>query len=266
MEVLDRRTDVAAFFERLPECPARALLLDYDGTLAPFGVSRASEPYAGVRESLSRIAAARRPTLVAVVSGRALRDLAERVGLSGGVELWGSHGLERKTRNGEVTRASGPPGEADFLREACDWICAEGWEDMLERKPRGMAIHGRGRDPARYGGARSALLERWQARASALGLETLEFDGGMEFRPREGHKGLVVDEAFARLGPDACVAYLGDDRTDEDAFAALRGRGLAVLVRPEKRPTAAQVWIRPPEELLAFLAAWERAVGASERT
>jgi len=49
---------------------------------------------------------------------------------------------------------------------------------------------------------------------------------------------------------------LGDDRTDEDAFKSIKGRGLGVLVREAFRPTYADVWIKPPEELLAFLARW----------
>jgi trehalose 6-phosphate phosphatase len=64
------------------------------------------------------------------------------------------------------------------------------------------------------------------------------------------------------LGPDTAVAYLGDDRTDEDAFMALRGRGLAVLVRPDLRATAAEVWIRPPDELLLFLQRWEQSTSS----
>jgi trehalose 6-phosphate synthase/trehalose 6-phosphate phosphatase len=39
----------------------------------------------------------------------------------------------------------------------------------------------------------------------------------------------------------------------------LHGRALAILVRPEQRPTAAEVWLRPPEELAAFLQRWQRA-------
>ena len=57
------------------------------------------------------------------------------------------------------------------------------------------------------------------------------------------------------------MAYLGDDRTDEDAFRALRGRGLSVLVRAEPRETAADAWIRPPEELIEFLRTWRREAG-----
>ena len=63
---------------------------------------------------------------------------------------------------------------------------------------------------------------------------------------------------------DAATAYLGDDLTDEDAFKAIGNRGLAVLVRAEHRPTAAHVWIRPPQELLAFLTQWQAACGGPQ--
>ena len=63
--------------------------------------------------------------------------------------------------------------------------------------------------------------------------------------------------------PTAAAAYLGDDTTDEDAFSVLRGRALTLLVRDQPRPSQAAYWLRPPEELLGFLAAWIRA---AERT
>jgi trehalose-6-phosphatase len=59
------------------------------------------------------------------------------------------------------------------------------------------------------------------------------------------------------------IAYLGDDLTDEDAFRALKPRGLAVLVRAVLRDTSADVWIRPPRGLLHFLERWR---DASRRT
>jgi trehalose 6-phosphate phosphatase len=51
-------------------------------------------------------------------------------------------------------------------------------------------------------------------------------------------------------------AFLGDDLTDEDAFRKLKGRGMAILVRDEYRPTEAEVWLKPPHELLEFLEQW----------
>ena len=54
----------------------------------------------------------------------------------------------------------------------------------------------------------------------------------------------------------AVAAYLGDDLTDEDAFKAIKGKGIGVLVREEPRKTAADIWIKPPDELLSFLSNW----------
>jgi trehalose-6-phosphatase len=54
------------------------------------------------------------------------------------------------------------------------------------------------------------------------------------------------------------IAYLGDDLTDEDAFKALKGKGLSVLVRDTQRDTLADCWLTPPDELLDFLHHWYR--------
>ena len=55
-------------------------------------------------------------------------------------------------------------------------------------------------------------------------------------------------------GPEVLPIYLGDDRTDEDAFAALRGRGLGILVTATPRPTLADYSLQDPEEVRDFLA------------
>jgi trehalose-6-phosphatase len=52
---------------------------------------------------------------------------------------------------------------------------------------------------------------------------------------------------------------LGDDITDEKAFQAVNGRGLSGLVRPRWRRTAAQVLLKPPDEVLDLLKRWLHA-------
>ncbi len=71
-------------------------------------------------------------------------------------------------------------------------------------------------------------------------------------------KGDAVRTILDEVPANASVAYLGDDVTDEDAFQALHGRGLTVLVRRDWRPGAAQVWLRPPAQLREFLTNWLR--------
>ena len=64
---------------------------------------------------------------------------------------------------------------------------------------------------------------------------------------------VAADEWVENIG---LAAYLGDDVTDENAFQAVKGHGVGLLVREELRPTEADVWIRPPDELRSFLLDW----------
>jgi trehalose-6-phosphatase len=88
-----------------------------------------------------------------------------------------------------------------------------------------------------------------------------EFDGGTELRAVGRDKGDVVRTVARECGVDSAIAYLGDDHTDEDAFAAMPERGASVLVNVAFRPTAAQLWLQPPDELLLFLQRWNAARG-----
>jgi trehalose-phosphatase len=246
------------------EAPRRALLIDYDGTLAPFAADRRhAEPYPHMRTALVEVALAPRPTAVWIVSGRGVGDLARLARLDHVVDLWGSHGLERRTRQGCWAGPAPDTESTRYLDEVAGALGALGAGSLTERKLHGIAIHWRGADPVLYGAARDLLEKRFAPAGLARGLELLSFDGGLELRPSAFHKGQVVDRAFAELGHDAAVAYLGDDRTDEDAFAALRGRGLPVLVRPEPRETRAAAWLKPPGEVLAFLKDWNVACSVS---
>ncbi len=253
-------TGFGPFFAGLRAAPRRALLLDYDGTLAPFSARRAAAaPYRWVRAALKSIAAAPRPTRIGIVSGRPIAELRRLTGLENVAELWGSHGLERLTLEGCWI---GPPPKkdaAEFLDRVSASMAELGWGALLERKPYGLAVHGRGAPAEEFADAESELIETWSEAAREFGLELLGFDGGVELRPEGQGKGMVVRTVLEELGPGASIAYLGDDRTDEDAFGALADRGLAVLVRPEPRPTQAAAWIRPPEELRRFLADWNAA-------
>src|SRR5690606_31080993 len=104
---------------------------------------------------------------------------------------------------------------------------------------------------------------RWEAIASASGLLLDDFDGGVELKAAGINKGFAVQVLLGETPHTVPVAYLGDDKTDEDAFIELADRGLGVLVRAEARPTAASVWLRPPEELLDFLERWRQLTASA---
>jgi trehalose-phosphatase len=94
----------------------------------------------------------------------------------------------------------------------------------------------------------------------------LPFDCGMELRAVGCNKQHAVKAVLAQTPDRSAVAYLGDDITDEDAFRAVKPRGLGVLVRADFRPTEADVWLRPPDDLVTFLNHWCVVRGGGARS
>ncbi len=252
------------FFLELERVPARVLMLDYDGTLAPFRVERSeARPYPGVRCALADILRSGRTRLV-IVSGRAMDDLAILLGIEPLPEVWASHGWERRTAEGTYRLSQLPEAAKTGLALAADEARDAGLGPRTETKPAGLALHWRGMAPREVDSLKAWGEAHWGPLSERHGLELHDFDGGLELRPPGVDKGTAVRAVVAESRAGALTAYLGDDLTDEDAFKALPAGGLGVLVRGEPRPTAASAWIRHPEELVAFLARWGAVAGGSE--
>jgi trehalose 6-phosphate phosphatase len=251
---------IEGFLRRVQSAPLSVLLLDYDGTLAPFSVERdRAVPYAGVVEILQGIVDAGRTHLV-VVTGRDAREVGPLLGLFPLPEVWGVHGLQRLRPDGICETVEIPVHVSRTLNNAREWLNYQGLEDLAEIKPGSVAVHWRNFDAAAASELRSRVLLGWFRIADRGFLKLQEFDGGVEMRMAELDKGRVVRTILEEVGPGVPVAYLGDDLTDESAFRVLFMRGLTVLVRPTRRPTSAQVWMKAPEDLLHFLSRWERAI------
>jgi len=248
----DRRT---SFFDQLGSAPSRVLLLDYDGTLAPFQIERdRAVPYPEIPGLLGRIIAS--GTRVVLISGRPARELRQLCGIYPQPEIWGSHGTERLLPDGTYHLEELSSEQRNGLREAERFARDEGIEARLEIKPSAIALHWRGLTEAAVKDLRSRVEPGWKKLADHNSLELMEFDGGLELRAPGKDKGKAVVAILRESNPSAAIAYLGDDRTDEDAFRALQGKGLTVLARDRDRPTLADVHLRPPGELIEFLREW----------
>jgi trehalose-phosphatase len=249
---------LAPLWTRLSRAPGALLLLDFDGTLAPFRENRLqSRLYPEIRPVLEALERHSR-TRVVIITGRPCRSLASLLDLDPAPEIWGSHGAERLLPGGEYRE---PPME-ESQREG---LYRAHWTALLvlpptkvERKPISVAAHWRGIALERRNRIRRFLEERWPPLASRYGLKFLPFDGGLEIVIPGFHKGTAVARLLSETPPDHPIAYLGDDLTDEQAFFALGSRGLPVLVRSAWRPTRARLWLCPPGELRAFLLGWLR--------
>jgi trehalose-phosphatase len=251
--------EVEQFMESVAQSPVCALLLDYDGTLAPFRLNRQQAlPYPGVTALLQEIIAHGR-TRVVIITGRSAREVIPLLAIHPTPEIWGCHGLERLKPDGtcEAPRVEEPVLRA--LADADRWLRYQELHNRAEFKTGAIAIHWRGLDKAAAAETRGRVLLGWLPIAQGTPMELLEFDGGIEMRMPGLDKGDAVRIILEEIRPEVPVAYLGDDITDERAFLALGTRGLTALVRPEWRKTAAAVWIRPPEGLQDFLTRWLQA-------
>lgn len=252
------------FFSALAEAEHAILMLDYDGTLAPFREDRLKTSfYPGVKKRINKLMEVDAAELV-FISGRNAAELRSLLALEKPVDIWGSHGREHLAANGHYFVTPLTLGEESILHHVRSVLEREYDPANLEVKPNSVAIHWRN------GSIKKAEVEKrvrevyQEATSDKLkdgNTNLLQFDGGLEVRAGEGGKGFAVQSILETLPRSTMAAFLGDDTTDEDAFKVLRSepfasQSLPVLVRNEARPTYARCWIRPPEQLLQFLDTW----------
>ncbi|MGY1704165.1 trehalose-phosphatase [Geodermatophilus sp. SYSU D00697] len=193
---------------------------DYDGVLAPLvGDPSEAVPSPGVAEALARVAA-RPGVVVALVSGRGVADLRAVSGLAGPYRWVGSHGAEF---DGPLTGELA--GRRDALAERLAPLVADVPGARLEVKPASVAVHVR--QVADRAAAAALLTEADAAADPSLtkkpGKEVLEL------AVTDADKGRALRRLREEVGAAAAV-YLGDDRTDEDAFRALLPGDVSVKV------------------------------------
>jgi trehalose 6-phosphate phosphatase len=256
---------LGAFFGTFAAGATPLLLLDYDGTMAPFRVNRfLAKPWAGVRDLLSRIQKQGR-THMAVITGRPAGEIAPLLGLDTPLEVWGLHGAARIYADGRRELEVPVTSVQEELDEVRALLQRDSLGGLFEDKPNAAVMHWRGASPHRARLIEKRTRQLFEPLALMDGLGLLEFESGLELRVGRD-KGGAVESILSEAEADAPVAYLGDDLTDEAAFRAVNrvgGRGLSVLMRRQPRETDADIWLRPPEELKGFLKRWIEAAHLS---
>ena len=260
---LDPMVIPPAFETALADAQERVLLLDYDAIVGPLARDRMNAvPYQGVPQVLDRIMKIC-GTRVALISGRAAQDIRRLLGTNLQPEVWGSHGLERLHPDGRKQMLEIQGATLKSLERVSAELGSLGLAPLAESKPGAVAVHWKWL-PSNKLEEVKALAYRVMSTAtrnSSLKLEVL--DGGLELRLRSCNKGDAVRTILSETGARVPVAYLGCDVTDEDAFRALSGRGLSVLVSPKCRFSAAQIWLKPPDDLIRFFTDWLVACGGN---
>jgi len=229
-ERLSPPSAVAAAVERARSAPRLALVLDYDGTLVPFApMPELAAPDAELLLLLSQLAARPR-TEVHLVSGRKRVTLERWFGALP-LGLHAEHGFWSRPLGGEWQGAVVPTGA---WREPLLAILRDFTErtpgSLIEEKTAGYAWHYRTADPE-FGAAQAKELTfHLSALLANVPLEILPGDKVIEIRPAGIHKGQVVARVLAATQPGTLLFAMGDDRTDEDLFAALPEGSIAVHI------------------------------------
>lgn len=236
----------------MSEPRAAGLLCDYDGTLAPVVEERdRAVPLPGVADQLARLS--QRFAVVGVVSGRPLAYLRANLGPVAGLSLFGLYGLERS--------AGGVDPAALAWEDVIGAAAAEAERQApagveVEKKGLSFTLHVRRRPEMAswaMGWAKEMAGEKGLAvQPGRLSVELLP--------PVAASKGAVVDELSTGL---KALCYIGDDRGDLPAFAALRGLrsagkttlavGVASPEQPPELPDAVDLMVDGPAGVLGLL-------------
>ncbi len=250
---------VVSFYKRVEAGPM-LLILDYDGTLAPFQIDPSTAvPYPELMDKIKALIATGNTTVI-IVSGRSLVTLMPLLKLTPMPELWGLHGGERLTQDGVRHNVKPTKKQREGLRIARQAIDAGSQGGRWEDKGSSLALHWRGLPIAAQQSLAQMVDHHWPTIASSYQLEVLPFDGGREIRLEGLNKGraiLTIVADYPSLASTEGIVYIGDDTTDEEAFAALGQRGLKVLVNPTRNPnTNADIQLTSTRELTEFLDGW----------
>ena len=239
--------EVDARLRELARVPVLLVACDYDGTLAPI-IDNPDEARP-IRESVAalRQLAAMPDTHVAVISGRALRDLAALSRLPEEIHLVGSHGTEFDVGFANDLSPEQWEQRERILQELND-VARRDHGFIIEPKPAGVAFHYRKADPEI---AADAVVEVLNGPGALDGVHVKTGKMVVELSVLDLNKGDALDRLRTDVSAEA-VIFAGDDVTDEDGFARLAGPDFGLKVGDG--PSLAHARLDDPQSVAQVLA------------
>ena len=244
-----------------------AVCLDYDGTLSAIVADPdAARLVDGAEQTLARLAE-RCP--VAILSGRDLADIRDRVALPG---LWyaGSHGFETVAPDGTYRQNDEAAAAVPVLERAAAELrekLADIKGSRVEHKRFAVAVHYRDVAASDIGDvvASTYRIGRREHLRVTNGRKVVELRPDVDWNKGTTLAWILGQIAGAggpatskpgRTGGPAVPIFIGDDLTDEDAFDAVKADGIGILVRHTEdgdRPSAARFTLEDPGQVCRFL-------------
>lgn len=237
-----------------------ALVLDFDGTLAPIVPDPEAACLSPAMQALLGDLARQRRYRLAIVSGRALGDLRRRIP-GNGWYLAGNHGLEIDGPGGRYDHPEAQRVRPEMMTLAhelrCDLVHIPGV--FVEDKGVTLSVHYRQVPAAYIPQVRDSVVKRTGPAVEAGVLALRAGKAVIEIRPNVAWgKGEALRWIVERLDQDVPTArmlalYLGDDETDEDAFRAIASSGIGIVVGGDRSQSAAQYYVQSVDEVERFL-------------
>ncbi len=253
---------VSDFWHRISSAEHVSLFLDFDGTLAPFHPDRLQAfPLPGTVDAIKAIERSD-GTSVALVSGRPIAEILLLMG-DIGTTIVGAHGYEYHRPTGPKQVITILPEQSTILDAAFEEAMGIFDPSRIERKAASVAAHFRGLDPRSTSEVQQELERRWRAASVSELMEFRPFNGGLELRAAGRTKGTAIEELLAIAPPNTLPIYIGDDDTDEDAFAVLENIGIGIKVGPQDAVTKAAGRVQNCEAVRQLLIDWPIGRGDS---
>lgn len=237
------------------------LLIDYDGTLVPFAARpELARPDAALLELLAALAANPRLS-VHLISGRPRAVLDEWFDHLP-IALHAEHGFWSRVGGAEWrANAVVRGGWKERIRPVMEQFAARTPGAFVEEKEAALCWHFRLADPELGQTQSRELTLHLTSFLANLPVEVMPGHRIVEVRQHGVNKGVVLPALLASIitSPEEFVVALGDDRTDEDLFAALPEHCVAIKVGDG--PTLATRRLRDPEAVRDFLGGFVRKRG-----
>jgi trehalose 6-phosphate phosphatase len=230
---------------------AVCLMLDFDGTLTPI-VERPEMAALPLRtRGLLSILSGKERCSVAIISGRALKDLRRLVDLRN-VYYAGNHGLEIE---GPHLKFVHPMAKdmAKSIRKISKFLrnnLCEVEGVLIEDKGLTLSVHYRlvpQKEIIRVKNLVGDEVGKWQNLKLTKGKKVLEVRPVMDW-----NKGKAVEFILKRVEQGSLPVFIGDDETDQDAFRKIRS-GLSIAVMNEPTQTHASYYLRNTLEVQSLL-------------
>jgi trehalose 6-phosphate phosphatase len=248
-------------FLKLKQADRLVVFLDYDGTLSPISScpNKAALPNL-TRKTLKDIVKNKKIT-VSIISGRMLKQVKKMVGIKG-IYYAGCHGLEME--NNALACFSGKLKKAKIIIKHAKLELKKSLKDSMflrhvkiEDKGLALGLHYRRAKKHDIKRIRKIFYATIKPYMLSKDIVLEKNKKVLEIKPNiNWDKGSYCIYFLSKIKcghKKVLPVYIGDDKTDESAFAALKGEAITVFVRGERKTSLAKYYLDSTSEVRKFL-------------